>query len=474
MSAPRARRTVYGSGFPALPCADCRAPEALVVSVDPDSPADDAGFYPGCRITAVDGSIVRDIIDWRWLTSDDEIVVSYIDGEGDRGDAVLYREPGQAWGLSFDGVVFDGVRRCRNACTFCFMRQLPEGLRPTLYVRDDDFRLSFLSGTFVTMTNVTLEDKLRICEQRISPLRVSLHAVDADARRALIGKHAHHGLEVIEELLEQGIEMHAQIVLVPGQNDGAILEETLQWAYARPGIVNVGIVPLGFTRHQSAFSESFNDPRAAESVLSLIEPFQRRACEERGSAWVYAADEFYRNAYGRDVLDRLPQAAFYGDFGMFEDGIGILRSYVDDWEQARSSGLIDAFADACRRAGVVFRMILGKAMDPVAPMLASACSLQDAFEPLFVDNDFFGGNVDVTGLLVGRDVANAVERDAARGADAGGGALYVLPRVALNDDGVFLDDLTVEDAQRSAGVPIHVVSCNPSEFFSELMSFIPA
>ncbi len=459
----------------AMPSSGCDAGEclgALVSSVDPDSPADDAGFYPGCRIVAVDGMPVRDSIDWRWLTADDEIELSYIDAQGDSGTVLLCRDEGESWGITFDGVVFDGVKRCRNACTFCFMRQLPSGLRPSLSLRDDDFRLSFLSGTFVTMTNVTPEDERRICEQRISPLRVSLHAVDADTRRRLIGKHAARGLGVIERLLASGIEMHVQIVLVPHVNDGDVLRQTLAWAYEHPGILNVGIVPLGYTRHQSVFSESFNDARASLRVLSMLEPFQLRACEERGCAWVYAADEFYRNAYGDSLIDRIPPASFYGDFGMFEDGIGIVRSYIDDMRAASESKTIDAFALACEQAGVSCRMIVGRAMEPLLDQLVSQYALDRVFAPLYVDNDFFGGNVDVTGLLVGADVARALQDDACDALLRGTSIVYALPDVVLNDDGLFLDDLTVEDVQRASGASIRVVSCNPSEFFSELASHV--
>ena len=265
-------------------------PRARIVGVTAASPADDAGFEPGCYLTSVDGHPLRDIIDWRWLTDGDVIEVGYIDLDGERGVVELEREEGEDWGFAFEGVLFDRVKLCRNACTFCFMRQLPAHMRPSLSLRDDDFRLSFLSGTFVTLTNLSVEDEARIVEQRISPLRVSLHASNPAARRALIGKHAAHGIAALDRLLEAGIEVHAQIVLVPEVNDGAVLRDTLEWAYARERIVNIGVVPLGFTRHQSVFDRSFNDERAARVVLADIEAFQRRAQRERGSAWVYAAD----------------------------------------------------------------------------------------------------------------------------------------------------------------------------------------
>ena len=448
----------------------CKA--ALIVAVQEDSPAYDAGFEPGCYITSVDGFPLRDIIDWRWLTSDDTVLLGYVDLDGDEGEVELWREEGEDWGFEFDGVVYDGVKLCRNACTFCFMRQLPANMRASLSMRDDDFRLSFLSGTFVTLTNLSAEDEQRILEQHISPLRVSLHAVDPDARRSLIGKHAQHGLDALDRLLAAGIEVHAQIVLVPEANDGEVLRGTLDWAYERPGILNIGIVPLGYTRFQSHFDHSFNEPEAAFEVIRSIEPYQKRAEVERGCAWVYAADEFYRNAFGAEVLEKLPSADHYGDFSMFEDGIGIIRSYIDDFRDARESGLAAKAREVLGRHGVRVRFVVGEAMQPFLDALIAESELAGAFEALTVRNDYFGGNVDVTGLLCGCDIAAAVRKVREGDARSEARELFVVPTVLLNDDGLTLDDMTVEDIENEAGVSIAVVSCNPSNYLAEIIDLL--
>lgn len=444
---------------------------ALISYVEPETPADDAGFEPGCFVTSVDGQPVRDIIDWRWLTADDAVEVGYIDLDGEAGTVELEREEGEDWGFRFDGVIFDKVKLCRNACTFCFMRQLPDHMRPSLSLRDDDFRLSFLSGTFVTFTNLSEEDEARIVEQHISPLRVSLHAADADARRALIGRHAAHGIDALDRLLGAGIEVHAQIVLVPDVNDGEVLRETLEWAYARAGVLNVGIVPLGFTRYQQDFERSFNDAESALTVLHAIEPFQQRALAERGHPWAFAADEFYRNAYGAATPERIPEAGHYGDFSMFEDGIGIIRSYVDEFARACETGLAQRAADVFARAGVRVRYVVGEAMQPFLDRMVGESPLSDRFAPLTVRNDFFGGNVDVTGLLCACDVAAAIRADVAEACDAPAPErlVYVVPRVMFNDDGVTLDDATVEEMGKAAGVQIAVVSCNPLDYLPEII-----
>lgn len=461
-------------------------PAALVVAVEDGSPAWEVGLEPGCYLTSVDGQPLRDVIDWRWLASDDVITVGYVDLDGETGEVELERECGQDWGVTFRGVVFDRVKLCRNACVFCFMRQLPEGSRASLSLRDDDFRLSFLAGTFVTLTNLTAADEARIVEQRMSPLRVSLHASDPDLRRRMIGRHAQHGIDALDRLLAAGIEAHCQIVLMPGVNDGDALRETLEWAYARPGILTVGIVPLGYTRHQERLERSFDAPDAARAVLETIEPLQRRALAERGEPWVFAADEFYRNAFLAATPAHVPPAAFYGDFDLFEDGIGIIRSFLDDLAAAEARGLADAAARAIDAAGRPVRYVVGEAMQPWLDELLAAGSLASRLVPLTVANRHYGGNVNVTGLLAGRDIAAAVRAEeaarlggapapAAAPAPAGSAApapLYVIPRVILNDAGVTLDDMTVPSVEKAAGAPIAVVSCNPQEYLAEIIALL--
>ena len=201
---------------------------------------------------------------------------------------------------------------------------------------------------------------------------------------------------------------------------------------------------------------------------NAVAPFQDRALAERGTPWAFAADEFYRNAFGADLLENLPPAERYGDFGMFEDGIGIVRSYVDDWRAACASGAAAACAEALHAAGVRARFVVGEAMQPFLDQLVEAGPLAGAFAPLTVANAFFGGNVDVTGLLCGCDMTAAINR-CVRAEGAGGRRdLFVIPRVVFNDDGLTLDDMSLKDMEKEAGVPLAVVSCNPSEFLPEI------
>lgn len=442
--------------------------------VRPQSPADDAGFTPGCFITAADGHRLHDIIDWRWYASDSEVTLEYVDTDGDAGSVCLEREEGEDWGISFENLVFNHVKQCCNACTFCFMHMLPRGMRPSLYLRDDDFRLSFLVGTFVTLTNLSAEDERRIIEEQISPLRFSLHVINPDIRREIIGKHAQRGIGALERLLEAGIEVHAQIVLMPGKNDGDALRETLTWAYSHPGILSVGIVPLGYTKFQTRFNESYNEKFAALAVLKEIEEFQKRALEERGNPWVFAADEFYSNAYTDSLLDHLPPRDFYGDFSLFEDGIGIIRSAVDEWQEADQEGLVQVCADALTRANTKVRAISGYAQRNFYNKLIMRGSLAGMFEPLYVKNDFFGGNVDVTGLLVGADIAAAIREDVGKSGKQDARYLYCIPSIVFNDDEVTLDGMGITDIEEAVGIQIQVVSCKPREYLTEIADRVSA
>lgn len=442
----------------------------LITAVEEDSPAYVAGFEPGCFLTSLDGFPIKDILDWRWRSDTDVITVGYIDNDGDQGTVVLTRYDDRPWGFQFEGIIFDQVYECCNACTFCFMRQLPPGMRPSLTLRDDDYRLSFLSGTFVTLTNLSVGDERRIIDQRISPLHVSLQASEPAVRQVLMGKHEARGFEALEHLLQAGIECYCQIVLVPGVNDDKHLKCTLEWAYEQPGILGVGIVPLGYTRHQTLFTSGFEDPSCALAVLELLEPFQQKAQEQRGNPWVYAADEFYLVAYGKQVFSLLPPAAFYGSFDMFEDGIGMVRSTLDDWQQAHVEGLVESCGNALARSKTTVYMVSGFAQQAYLTILMRDPQLHGRLMPLYVENRFFGGNVDVTGLLTGEDIVRTLQ--AIQPSLTVGNHLVVLPRVIFNDEGVTLDDMTLDNIAEQIDLSITVVSCSPLDYLKEIEEIV--
>ncbi|MBR2521525.1 MAG: DUF512 domain-containing protein, partial [Coriobacteriales bacterium] len=226
---------------------------AVIGDVFPGSAADRQNIRPGMSLVSIDGVSIDDILDWYWLSDGTELDAVFDDPESGRFEAHLSRSADESWGISFSDNVFDGVRTCCNSCIFCFMGMLPKGMRPSLYLRDDDYRLSFLQGNFVTLTNVADDELERIIAMDLSPLHVSLHAIDARAREELMGPNHQRGLDVVEALVDAGIEFHAQIVLCPGINDGEVLEETLQWVLDRPEVLSIGIVPVGYTDFQQRF-----------------------------------------------------------------------------------------------------------------------------------------------------------------------------------------------------------------------------
>ncbi|MCI9627847.1 MAG: DUF512 domain-containing protein [Eggerthellaceae bacterium] len=448
---------------------------ALIKNVEVDSPAYEAGFTRGCYITSINGEPLRDIIDWRWHACEDNVSLGYIDTDGDEGVVELERLDEQDWGIEFDDVIFDEVKLCKNACKFCFMAQLPKGMRGSLSLRDDDFRLSFLTGTFVTLTNLEDDEIKRIIEQRISPLRVSLHAISDDVRRSLIGKNHARGIQALEALLEGGIEFDAQIVLCPSINDGDELVNTLEWAYAQQGIKTVGIVPLGFTSHQSRFCKSFDEAADAKAVIDAITPYQRRSIAERDCCWVHAADEFYRNAFPDDLDANLPDASMYGDFSMFEDGIGIIRSSIDELKEAYTTPDAQRLSVSLRESDTHLHLIAGKAMSPYAAQILDESAMGTTMDLLFVKNTFFGGNVNVTGLLTGADITRAIiahkkmyasdDTEAAKSSH-----IYLLPDVIFNVDDVTLDGMSAKQISTDSGADVLIVPSNPLDCIHRLIS----
>lgn len=466
---PRSRSD-YGSGNQHYECAS-------IASIESGSPAEDAGLQPGMVITHVEGNLLRDMIDWNWYACEESVYLEGYDPEVDSYFEVeLERQPGQSWGIEFTGVLFDGIRTCKNACKFCFMAMLPKDMRSSLYLRDDDYRLSFLQGNFVTFTNMTDEDVARVIEQRMSPLNMSLHASNHDIRRYLIGKHESRGLEVLDLLLDAGIEIHGQIVLCPHINDGAVLEETLEFVHQRPGITSLGIVPLGFTKHQTRFNESFAEPGAAQQVLDLVSRFQSRARSDQGITRYHLADEFYFW-----TEQEPPQAEFYDGYPQFYDGIGMYRSFIDDMSdllEKKDSILyqtIEAWLSGPHNQSIsVMKMVTGTAFEHAFRSLLQPVNelIFDAEDQLHIHscdvqgirNEYFGGNVDVTGLVCAEDILNQLNPNLSH-------TLLVIPSVIFNFDGLTLDGMSKEDLideinQRGAEVVIS--GTEPHDLFEDI------
>jgi NifB/MoaA-like Fe-S oxidoreductase len=423
-------------------------------------------------IRSVDGQPLRDCIDWQWLGSEEVVELEV----AELGHVCLRREAGQPWGIEFAEPVFDGVRRCVNDCCFCFMKMLPSGMRPSLYLRDDDYRLSFLQGNFVTLTNVSDADLERIIGYRLSPLHVSLHAVNPKLRERLMGKNHARGLEVLETLLAAGIKVQAQVVLVPGINDGAALDETLSWTAQRPRITAVGIVPYGYTRY-AALQRDFTPQQCRELCERLATQAPR----------VQLADEFYLRAFADNPLPQIPPASYYGDFPLLEDGIGLVRRALDDPAFLHPTlGAADAPHTALAAAdarhpslnapgafhsapGVPCVLVTGEAFAPVLQKLVEEAAPPALAALVVIQNRFFGGNVNVAGLLTAADVIEQLrEQDDLSEQMATKGCRVILPNSMFNDDGLTLDDKTATDIAAALGCevvgdasPFYVLTSKP-------------
>jgi putative radical SAM enzyme (TIGR03279 family) len=431
----------------------------VVVAVAPGSPAARAGLRPGDELRALNGEAPRDVIRYQLLADDPELEIDVARGGLDLTVDVVKRA-GEPLGIEVESPVFDAVRTCDNHCEFCFIHQLPPGLRPSLYQRDDDYRLSFLYGNFTTLTRFTEADLERVLTEGLSPLYVSIHATDPDVRSDLLrNRRGATSLRWLAALLDEGITVHGQVVVCPGINDGAVLEDTMVGIADRfPALATCAVVPLGVSRHTAEGRLRPHTPGEAESVVDTVEAWQRRFAEVLGRRLVFAADEYYLLA-GR----AFPDGEVYEGFPLHEDGIGMARSFEREF-----AGEVDtpigpragffAWVDGAPAAG--YRaprgtLTIGPRPDaPVgvltgtygASVLGPLLAGRDGVRVVPVENRFFGGNIGVTGLLVGEDVGRVLAGEPA-------GHRYLLPDVCLSG-GRFLDGTTPDDLPR----PVEVIA----------------
>jgi putative radical SAM enzyme (TIGR03279 family) len=454
----------------------------LVVSVAPGSPAEAAGLRTGDSVLRVNGRVPRDVIEWR-IWTDEASVCLEVDRSGLLLELDVAKRAGQPVGAEVSSAVFDRVRTCDNHCEFCFIYQLPKGMRRSLYLKDDDYRLSFLYGNFTTLTRFTEADLERVITERLSPLNVSIHSTDPDLRaRMLRNPRGATSLRWLRALLDNGIEVRGQIVVCPGVNDAAALDDTLAGVLDEyPELAQLAVVPLGVSNFNSETSMRPHTLAEAGAVVDAVEDWQGVYEVTLGRPLVHAADEYYLMA------DRpFPSPERYEGFPMHEDGIGMARTFEMEFtgDAARTTGTRRGFfaavdagpSRACaeataepalppnpaaytglrappvaapvamraRRAAPI-GILSGELGAQVLAPLVERLGRQDV-RIIPVRNDFFGGNTGVTGLIVGADLGRvlAAEPETHR---------YLLPDVCLSDDGMFLDGATVADLPR----PVEVV-----------------
>ena len=406
--------------------------QGIISAVRRNSLAENAGIKAGEKLCAVNGVSVHDIIELSYLVADEQIVLTIEDSECRQRQIVIEKYTDEELGLEFEAAVFDGVTTCYNNCVFCFVDQMIPGMRESLYVRDDDYRLSFLYGNFITLTNMKEEDFEQIIKTHMSPLYISVHATRPEVRCQMMNnRFAGELMSKINRLVEAGISIHTQIVCCPGYNDGEVLEQTYRDLEAlAPMVETMAVVPVGITKHREHLTPMrlFSKPAAA-AIVDQVTVWQQECRKRFGKSFVYLGDEFYLLAE-----KQLPDASWYDGFPQIENGIGLSRSFIDEWQQiAAKTDVCNHSVDAVIPVGTSAYKIL----QPLLDNFNNKTGSKHSFIP--VNNEFFGETINVTGLLVGKDILNAAQ----------GMKRIILPAVVLNQDNLFLDDMSFDDFKKA-------------------------
>jgi len=410
-----------------------------IKQVEPGTLAERAGFRDGDRILRVNDTNVKDLIDFQVACSEEHLTFE-VERDDETYEVEVERGEGESLGFNLDEM---RLRRCNNKCVFCFLHQMPQGMRRSLYFEDDDYRLSFLHGSYVTLTNVKTADLERIVEQGLTPQYISVHATDPELRERLLGRSQETVpiLERIEYLARNGIEMHAQIVICPGWNDGAQLERTvadLKGFY--PAVRSVALVPVGLTRFRSHLPDLDSvTPDMARIYVAAAEAWGQNSVRETGERFVYPGDELFL------LTGQMPpQADFYDAFPQIENGIGMVRSFLDRWETGYGS-LLDG-PEGSLHLALITGKLAASFLEPMIAKLAGVPRLQ--IDVLTVNNDFFGHGITVSGLLTAEDIVRTLQD--------GPWDLAILPPNSINGDGLTLDDVTVDEIASRSGVRVTV------------------
>ena len=411
--------------------------------------AEAVGIVPGTQLLSVNERPVADFLDWEFLTAEEELVIEAKQPDGEEVIYELERLDGEPLGLSLEP---PSVRRCANRCEFCFIEGLPQGLRKNLYIRDDDYRLSFAYGNFATLSNVKEKDVARILEYRLSPLYVSVHATNLEARKVLLNNpRVPDVMAQLTRLAEGGIRFHCQMVIVPGLNDGDVLEQSLTdlWNLG-DAVISCAVVPVGITQFSHLYNGEKLSVEAARKLLAHVTKWSDRAKKERGEAWVFGSDELYLLAE-----TPLPPEEHYGDFAQIENGVGSITALRSRFQR----GLKKAKRFDGERIGVVTGSAMADIMPPFLEKLASVTGA--SFELIIAENSLFGPTITTAGLLVGADILRVLESRSDLD-------FALIPAETINDDSIFLDDHTLEGVRSKIPFPIY-----PSYDFIDVLESEP-
>lgn len=422
---------------------------ALVTSVLSGSIAEEIGFETGDRVVSINGEKPRDLIDYQFLCADEVLELEVIDKKGKTHQIEIEKDYDEDLGLEFDSALFDGLIQCTNRCPFCFIDQQPPGKRDSLYLKDDDYRLSFLYGSYLTLTNLTQREWNRIEQLRLSPLYVSVHATEADVRtRLLKNPRAGQILEQLKWFQERQLQIHAQVVVCPGINDRDHLTQTIEdlaqfYQGDIPAVASIAVVPVGLTRFRPTEDELIPvSPQKAREVIVQVQALQNRYRKECGSTIVWLADEWFLIAG-----EALPPESHYGDYPQIGNGVGSIRLFLKEFSKAAKR--LPKQITPSRN----YVWVLGNAVEKAfAPLLDRFNQVEGlTVRMVALNSDYWGQSITVTGLITGQDIFNALHEQ-----DLGDGIL--LPSVMLKQgEAVFLDDMRVEDLEQKLDTKIFIV-----------------
>lgn len=425
--------------------------------VEHESIAAELGLEKGDRVLEINGSVVRDIIDYKYLVADEDLQVVVEKTSGEQWLLDIEKDFGEPLGIFFKNGGIGRTIRCANKCVFCFVDQMPAGMRQSLYVKDDDYRLSFAQGNFITLTNVGPAELERIAAMRLSPLYISVHTTNPELREKIMG-HPKAGriMEQLSFLADAGIEMHTQAVLCPQVNDGVELNRTIEEiGFLWPAVKSLAVVPVGLTAHRKGlFSLRPFTAEESRQVIAQVQSWQEYFLNRYDYPLVFASDEFYLSA-GLAV----PPTAAYGGFPQTENGVGLVRLFMDEWERERRNLPLRI------RKPVHFSIATGVLAGPLLQKVTCELNqIEGVQASLYVlKNNFFGHNVTVAGLLTGEDILKGL-------AGRKTGRRLYIPSVTLRDGrDIFLDDITIKELSNRLGVPVIALD-GPKDLVRELVS----
>lgn len=427
----------------------------MIGGVEKGSPAYKAGIKPGELLLSINGNVIVDVLDYRFYQNESRLAVTVLRKNGKEKTFQIKKGEYDELGLDFETYLMDKQRSCRNNCIFCFIDQLPPGMRETLYFKDDDSRLSFLFGNYITLTNLTEHEISRIIKMHISPVNISVHTTNPELRvKMMKNRFAGETLSIIGRLNDAGIEMNCQLVLVPGYNDGEELERSLRDLTAYEQIACVAAVPVGLTRYREGLTpiEPFNEQTAAD-VIDIIDRFGETCIQKYGERRVYAADEFYLTA-----KREIPDADYYGSFPQLENGVGMWSLFRDEAQRALedTDPPVQARTLSCATgvaAAELIRSVAGQAEKKWENLTCRVYA---------ITNRFFGERITVTGLVTGGDLIEQLTGQPL------GEELFIPANMLRSERDMFLDDVTVEDVEQRLGIKVVVIEAGGADFVEAL------